>query len=77
MSDKRKNSRAWHRLKISARNMVRQAIILGILKRSKNCQACERPCEKTQGHHEDYFRPLDVKWLCPSCHGKIHKRNRI
>ena len=42
-------------------------------------QACEG-CGKTglllQGHHPDYSKPLEVEWLCASCHNRISKKLR-
>lgn len=29
-------------------------------------------CDKPQGHHPDYSRPLDVVWLCPAHHEEAH-----
>ena len=39
------------------------------------CEVCGK--EKTQGHHEDYSKPLDVVWLCVRHHQDrhIHLRN--
>ena len=35
------------------------------------------PCEfcgelNVHAHHKDYSRPLDVIWLCPKCHHRLH-----
>ena len=41
----------------------------------KPCEACGK--NETQGHHEDYSKPLDVVWLCVRHHQDrhIHIRN--
>ena len=53
------------------RNMVTNAV--------RDKRLIKGPCkhcgatEKIQGHHEDYYKPLEVTWLCPRCHKKLHK----
>lgn len=34
------------------------------------CESCGSP--RSQMHHEDYDRPLDVIWLCRPCHMRLH-----
>lgn len=29
-------------------------------------------CDKVHAHHRDYSKPLDVIWLCPKCHHRLH-----
>ena len=37
------------------------------------CEHCSADGVDIQGHQPDYLKPLDVIWLCASCHGKEHK----
>ena len=55
--------------KEKARRMVSYYIRTGKLKK----QPCEK-CESTesQAHHDDYSKPLDVRWLCRKCHLEEH-----
>lgn len=63
--------RAKYPEKVKARTMVGAAIKAGTLI-PQPCEFCG--CEKTQAHHDDYGKPLEVKWVCDSCHKLLHKR---
>ena len=39
--------------------------------RPEACQRCGKEC-RTQAHHDDHSKPLDVMWLCPVCHAARH-----
>lgn len=54
-----------------ARWAVRHAVAAGRLVRIP-CEVCGEP--KSQGHHDDYDKPLDVRWLCRQHHDEHHAR---
>ncbi len=56
----------------SAHALVSLALSRGELIRQP-CETCGE--QKAVAHHDDYERPLDVRWLCASCHMKHHHRN--
>lgn len=60
--------------KFRARNAVANALRKGLMKRADKCFFCDET-ENLHAHHADYSRPLDVHWLCPACHGKLHAIN--
>lgn len=55
--------------KIKAQKAVYGAIKKGSLKRLP-CEVCGK--EKSEAHHHDYGKPLDVKWLCRAHHLAEH-----
>lgn len=58
--------------KIAARNMVRHRIADGRMQR-KPCEICLS--RNAHAHHDDYSKPLDVRWLCPKHHAEYHKQH--
>jgi len=50
---------------------VGTAIESGRLVRPDRCSMCGHPC-KPEAHHENYYLPLFVVWLCSSCHQTRH-----
>lgn len=60
-----------HPLANRARNVLAHAIRTGRVDRPAQCERCARAC-KPEGHHADYAKPLDVQWLCRSCHQRRH-----
>jgi hypothetical protein len=63
-----KNWRLKNPEKRKAHIMVGNAIKNGRLHR----QPCEVCGAKGHAHHDDYSRPLEVRWLCPTHHARFH-----
>ena len=40
------------------------------------CTCCRKECVP-EGHHEDYTKPLEVIWLCRSCHCRLHRAEKL
>lgn len=59
------------RLKLRCREQCKYAVRVGKLTRLP-CEKCG--ASKSEAHHEDYSKPLDVKWLCRKCHGFEHRK---
>lgn len=60
---------AEFRRKQKARAAVGHALRDGKMEK-QSCIDCGS--EESQSHHEDYSKPLDVTWLCRSCHESRH-----
>ena len=64
-----RNRRAKHPDKYKARQAVSHAL--------RDRKIVKQPCRdcgsiKSQAHHDDYSKPLNVEWLCFSCHRIRH-----
>lgn len=57
-------------LKVKARSAAGRAIEAGKLLRQP-CEVCQAP--QAEAHHDDYSKPLDVRWLCRAHHREHHR----
>lgn len=57
--------------KHAARMETRRAIRRGELT-PQPCEKCSE--QKSEVHHKDYLRPLEVTWLCKDCHAAAHHK---
>ena len=60
-------------IKENARSFVLTALRNGKLNRLP-CQVCG--LEKSEAHHKDYLKPLDVEWLCRKHHREADYRDK-
>ena len=68
-----RRNRKRHPDRDRARRILGRAIKSGAIIRPSFCGECFTPC-KPDGHHDDYSKPLDVRWLCEKCHYKITRK---
>lgn len=59
-------------LKYKAYSEINNAIRSGKLTKPDKCPNCNSS-RQIEGHHDDYSKPLDVKWLCAACHRQLHR----
>jgi len=73
--------RAWrerNREKVRAHSAVHRALKKGTLIRPLECEGCgPNYSGKLEAHHDDYSKPLEIKWLCDSCHKLRHIELRL
>lgn len=55
--------------KLKAQRLFRSALRRGVIVRPASCSECPSVC-RVDGHHDDYSKPYDVRWLCRGCHNR-------
>lgn len=72
--------REQHPEKVRAHRITNEAIRNGRLKPQDHCEVCGVIAIRgidgrrlIQAHHDDYTKPLEVRWLCAMCHNKTHR----
>jgi hypothetical protein len=68
IKDRKTNWRKSFPERKNAHSKVYRAMKNGVLVR----QPCFICGDKSEAHHPDYSRPLDVVWLCPPHHRQAH-----
>lgn len=75
---KKKAMETYHKrypLKYAAHIITRNYVRDGKLIPATSCSVCSST-KKVEAHHDDYTKPLDVRWLCESCHKDWHRKNK-
>ena len=57
---------------IAAHAKVGRAVASGKLTRPGQCIQCDT-VTYVEAHHDDYSKPLEVRWLCRPCHSAVHR----
>jgi hypothetical protein len=63
----------WLALRRRCYRIYQPAVRDGKLERPEHCSKCGA-AGRIEGHHDDYSKPLDVRWLCRPCHCKIPRK---
>ena len=72
MAARNKIRRGENPVPYAARTLLQNAIRDKRIRKPKQCSKCGRKT-RIMGHHQDYYKPLDVIWLCQVCHIAEHR----
>lgn len=73
MQKRRREGTPEQKQRIAARAAVREALARGDLERG-TCENVSLDCAgPIHAHHDDYGRPLDVRWFCRLHHDMYHE----
>ena len=72
-----RNQRLKEPCKMMAERLLNKAVRGGMIIKPGECQECSRADCKIYGHHKTYAEPLDVIWLCGTCHYKVHQYRQV
>ena len=70
----RKAYRERFPVKTKAMAMVNNALRYGEIEKADACEDCGSTFA-IHGHHDDYAKPLEVRWLCAACHHQWHAKH--
>lgn len=77
MAQRKRLRLTWNdeqRFKDSVRSLTRRKIMQGELIK-KPCEVCGKI--KVDAHHDDYYKPLEVRWLCRRHHQEHHRNEKV
>lgn len=69
------SSKRPHSKKSEARYQLNLAVKRGDIEKPVICEICSMN-KFIHGHHDNYSKPLDVRWLCTECHGLEHRKEK-
>lgn len=64
-----------YKVKIAARTTLNRYIRLGHIVKQP-CEVCQTE-QNVEAHHDDYLKPLEVRWLCKKHHAEHHKKEKL
>lgn len=71
-----KNWRERYPERVEAERQLNIAVRYRRIMKSEFCSSCQRK-KSLHAHHEDYSKPLEVLWLCSSCHKLLHNSRMV
>lgn len=58
-------------LEAKCKALLNDALREGVVAKPEICSHCGASAKRLIAYHESFYRPLEVAWLCPSCHRGI------
>lgn len=62
------------KFRAAVRKLTRNKVAKGVINK-KPCEVCG--ITEVEAHHDDYYKPLDIRWLCKLHHRDYHYNNPI